>query len=101
MLLRLKTRDWLPIIFWLLSIGRVVDGNVNNDLNDNMVEHERTLHSERTTSAQDNFKRSLNYIEDQGGGAAAGTTYDDFEDEDHDDDLRHIHHRNVSKPGIP
>ena len=94
MLLRSKIRDLSTIIFWLLSVGRVVDGSVN-DLDNTMLETEITSPSERTTSAENTFKRSVQYIEDQGGG---GTTYDDFEEEDDED--AHAHHRDVSKPGI-
>ena len=93
MLLRSKIRDLSTIIFWLLSVGRVVDGSVNG-LQNNMLETEMTSQSERTTSAQETFKKSVKDIEDQGGGA--GSTYDDFEDEDEDDHHHLIHHRDVS-----
>ena len=88
MLLRSKIRDLSTIIFWLLSVGRVVDGSVN-DVENSVVKTESTSHSERTTSAQGSFKRSVNYIVDQGG----GTTYDDFDDDEDD----HSHHRDVFK----
>ena len=96
MLLRSKIRDLSTIIFWLLSVGKVVDGSVNG-LQNNMIEPEMTSQSERTTSAQETFKKSVKDTEDQGGG---GTTFDDF-DEDEDDDHHHlIHHRDVSKQPV-
>ena len=91
MLLRSKIRDLSTIIFWLLSVGRVVDGSVNG-LQNNMLETEMTSQSERTTSAQETFKKSVKDIEDQGG----GTTFDDFDEEDDDDHHHLIHHRDVS-----
>ena len=94
MLLRSKIRDLSTIIFWLLSVGRVVDGSVNGVKN-NMIETEMT---ERTTSAQETFQKSVKDIEDQGGGE--GTTFDDFDEEEDDDHHHLIHHRDVSKPVI-
>ena len=93
MLLRSKIWDLTKIIFWLLSVGRVVEGSVN-DVQKNSLEESKTTssHSERTSSAQDAFKRSVKYIEDQGGGGG-GTTYDDFEEDFEEDDHHHIHHR--------
>ena len=97
MLLRSKIRDLSTIIFWLLSVGRVVDGSVNGVKN-NILETEMTSQSERTTSAQETFKKSAKDIEDQGGGE--GTTFDDFDEEEDDDHHHLIHHRDVSKPVI-
>ena len=92
MLLRSKIRDLSTIIFWLLSVGRVVDGSVN-DVENSVVKTESTSNSERTTSEQGSFERSVSYIADQGG----GITYHDFEEDD-EDDLNS--HRDVSKTDI-
>ena len=63
MLLRSKVWDLSIIIFWLLSVGRVVDGSVN-DVENSVMKTESTSNSERTTSAQD---------------------YDDFDEDDEDE----------------
>ena len=92
MLLRSKIWNLTKIIFWLLSVGRVVEGSVNDAQNSLEESKTTSSHSERTTSAQeDAFKRSVKYIEDQGGGG--GTTFDDFEEDFEEDDHHLIHHR--------
>jgi len=94
MLPRSKLWDLTRIIFWLLSVGRISDGSVNDDKgreNVMLINSDMNEPLQKTTSSQETLKRSANDLEDEGG----GTTFEDFMDEDDEED--HIHHRDVFK----
>ena len=95
MLPRSKLWDLTRIIFWLLSVGRISDGSVNDDQgreNAMLINSDMNEPLQKTTSSQETLKRSASDLEDEGGG---GTTFEDFMDEDDEED--HIHHRDVFK----
>ena len=79
MLPRSKLWDLTRIIFWLLSVGRISDGSVNDDKgreNVMLINSDMNEPLQKTTSSQETLKRSLNDLEDEGG----GTTFEDFEE---------------------
>ena len=85
MLPRSKLWDLTRIIFWLLSVGRISDGSVNDDKgreNVMLINSDMNEPLQKTTSSQETLKRSASDLEDEGGG---GTTFEDFMDEDDED----------------
>ena len=91
MLLRSKIGALATITFWLLSVGKVVEGKLGYGESSEISAKSVTV-SRETTNTQGSAKKSLNYIPDKGG----GTAYDDFEEDDEDD---HIH-RDVFKHNV-
>ena len=86
-----KFRNLATIIFWLLCVGRVVDGSVKGSDGTNEVKKPESLgFSVGTTDAHSSMKGSVPHIIDNGEGGIAHEA--DSEAEDEEDE--HFH-RNI------